>query len=100
MEVLVLAVGCEEFLAQAMGCGEQLIGTIQLSRKQRLVDLEDLEVRHDPRTQDYYYHGLNERPRNFLELCHFGCGFFSYLHTSTGRVYYVGEHRIYLQANS
>jgi len=68
--------------------------------KTTFVDLEELEVRHDPRTQDYYYHGPNERPRNFLELCHFGCGFFSYLHTSTGCVYYVGEHRIYLQANS
>ena len=39
-------------------------------------------------------------PTHLIYLCEWGCGYFSFVHARTGRVYYVGEDYLLLQANS
>ena len=39
-------------------------------------------------------------PTHLIYLCEWGCGFFSFIHARTGRVYYVGENHLFRQADS
>ena len=63
-----------------------------------LIDLEQCEKSAGDRKKIY----LDPLfwPKYIIELCEWGCGYFSLLHAPTGRVYYFGEDYLFHQADS
>lgn len=62
------------------------------------IDLEQYERQHGDQDKIFLDHDV--WPSYFILLCEWGCGYFSYLHSRSGHVYYVGEDYIYRQADS
>lgn len=62
------------------------------------IDLEQYEKQYGQ--QKKIYLDTYVWPMHFIYLCEWGCGFFSFLHAKTGRVYYVGENYVFYQASS
>lgn len=62
------------------------------------IDLEQIEKREG--IQKKMYLDSYAQPTYFISICNWGCGYTSFLHAKTGRVYYVGENYLYYQASS
>jgi SMI1 / KNR4 family (SUKH-1) len=63
-----------------------------------LIDIEQCEKPGGDRKKIYIDPAV--WPKHLIELCEWGCGYFSLLHAPSGRVYYFGEDYLFQQANS
>lgn len=63
-----------------------------------LIDLDQYKQPGGNRKKIYIDPGT--WPKHLIDLCEWGCGYFSLLHAPTGRVYYFGEDYLFHQADS